>query len=244
MKKKKKQKKKTAEKIQAKNRKNLKVVDKKLASAGSAFVIDKIGRVSSESVLKCTGKSWDEWVGILQKAGADRWSHKEIVVFLVKKYRLSLWWRQGVATGYETHLGKKIEGRNSKGEYSVVTSKTLPVSQAALWDYMVSPAGLAVWLKPLDSFTVEPGAQFECEGEVFGEIRTMMEPLRLRLKWRDLEWEKASILMLYLLPRPKEKSVLVFQHDGLKDGRLKIQFKEHWKQILSDVEQSLKADLN
>src|SRR5688572_1797323 len=80
-----------------------------------AAEIEKIGKVKSESVLKCTGKSWAQWIAILEKAGARWMTHKEIVAFL-KKYKLSQWWQQGVATGYEMHIGRKAEGRNEKGE--------------------------------------------------------------------------------------------------------------------------------
>jgi hypothetical protein len=35
-------------------------------------------RISDESVLKATGRSWNEWYSILNKAGAKKMEHKEI----------------------------------------------------------------------------------------------------------------------------------------------------------------------
>ena len=62
-----------------------------------------------------------------------------------------------MATGYEMHIGRKVEGRNAKGQYSTVASRTFSVSNKDLWKYLESERGLAVWLKPLSSFRFAPG---------------------------------------------------------------------------------------
>jgi hypothetical protein len=37
-----------------------------------AKIISKIGRVTTESVFKCTHKYWDEWIKILNDVGARK----------------------------------------------------------------------------------------------------------------------------------------------------------------------------
>ena len=97
----------------------------------------KIGRVSSASVEKGTGRGWDEWIPLLTKAGALGWTHKEIVQFLKKKYKLSPWWQQGVTLGFEVATKRRIDGQNQKGEYNVTATRSIALEAKALWKLLV-----------------------------------------------------------------------------------------------------------
>lgn len=41
-----------------------------------------INKISTEAVKKATGKSWDEWIKLLDKLDADKLTHKEIAKML------------------------------------------------------------------------------------------------------------------------------------------------------------------
>jgi hypothetical protein len=77
---------------------------------------EKIGKVSSGSVFKHTGKGLKEWVGILERAGANSWTYQEIVDFLKKKHRLTPGWQQGVALGFEIGTGRRKVGQDGCSE--------------------------------------------------------------------------------------------------------------------------------
>lgn len=203
--------------------------------------IEKIGRVSSSSVLKGTGKNWDHWVQILSEAGANHWTHQEIVAFLRKKHKLGPWWQQGVASSYEIHIGRKIEGRNDKGEYSVAGSKTFPCSQRKMWRLLTSPEGMAIWLKPLSEFRIEIGAHFETEGGAYGEVRTMKAGERLRMTWQETHWTKKSVVQIFIHPRPGDRCMVGFMHEQIVDGRLKNPLRDYWKHVLRDLADFLPA---
>lgn len=170
----------------------------------------KIGKVSRESVLKHTGKDWDQWTKILDRNGAPGWPHKEIVAFLKKEYKLSLWWQQGVATAYEVFIGRKIQGRNEKGEYATVATRTLPIGNKKLWNFLASERGLDVWLKPMSEMNLAVGQQYETVGGIFGQIRTMVAFRRIRMTWQDCDWDKHSVLQIYLVPRKGENRCWYF----------------------------------
>ena len=201
--------------------------------------IEKIGHVSSASVKKCTGKTWDQWIAILEKAGGRGLSHGEMVGLLKKKYKLSLWWQQGVTTGFELYIGRKVEGRNAKGEYATVATKTLSLSQLDMWKFLESADGQSIWLEPLSGFSFRAGAQFEVAGGIFGEIRTLKKPERLRLRWNNEDWPKPSVLNISVIKRPGKKCVLVFQHDQLPNERAKTQMNTRWKKILQSIKECL-----
>ncbi len=221
--------------------------------------IEKLGRVSTKSVLKCTGKNWDQWLKILNDAGADTWQHKELVAFLKGKYKLSPWWQQGVASGYEIAIGRRVEGRNLKGEYSLTATKSIHVAAKSLWKFLCSPEGLALWLRPLSEVDVKAGTVFEAEGCVFGEFRTVKPGSHLRMTWQETDWDRSTTVLVSVIPRPAAvtgpratksgrstpsesqnasssgKSILVIQHERIHDGRIQIQMRQHWKDVLERI---------
>jgi len=114
----------------------------------------RVGTLTDEAVRIKTGKTWDEWCKILDKAGARMMDHKEIALLLQKGIGLSRWWSQMVAVGYENERGIRP---NERGEppgkrYEVTLNKTVAVPRAAAWAAWQDPGTLARWL---------PGAKFE-----------------------------------------------------------------------------------
>lgn len=194
--------------------------------------IKAVGRVSSASVEKGSGKNWDQWVALLDRAGARNMTHQEIVAFLKKKYKLTLWWQQGVTGGYEIHTGRRVEGQNLKGDYSVTVTKSFALEQKVLWKKLWSVEGLALWLNPMSEFVLKKKNAFEVEGGIFGDVRSFKAPLRARLSWQDSDWLKPTYLQIYIAKRPGKKSVLAFMHDSLKTAAVKEQMRRHWRQAI------------
>jgi len=196
---------------------------------------EKLGMVTTASVLKCTGKNWDQWVALLEKAGAARWERKEIVAFLKKKYKLSPWWQQGVTHGYELAVGRRIEGHSPSAGFALTATKTMPIPVRAVWELLLSDRGLACWLQPMGDFDFAKGVQYEAVGGVYGEVRTFKKNLRVRMTWTESDWEKHSVLQIYMVARPKGKSILIFSHEKLPNGRWRLKMREHWKKVLSEL---------
>lgn len=203
--------------------------------------IEKLARTSNESIEKHTGKSWDYWISTLKKAGAENLSHKDIVLLLKSKYKLKPWWQQIVAGGFEVHIGRRNEGENEKGEYSITITKTLPIDQKKLWKFITSVEGLNLWLKPMDEFKIIKGAQFEIIGGIFGEIRTIKAPQHIRLRWEDSDWPKKTIVQIFIHPRPKNKSIFGLTHENLANPRIKERQRAFWKDAIVQLERAVQA---
>ena len=201
--------------------------------------LDQVGRVSTRSVRKGTGKDWIDWISIMNKAGARSWSHREMVAFLKKKYRLTQWWQQIVAHGFEVASGIRVDGQNSKGLYQVTSTKTIKVDSKKIWKFLTSKKGLAVWLKPLSPTLVKVGKHFETADGFFGEFRTLKAPVRLRMSWKDPNWAKPTVLQIYCVARVQGNSILAFQHDGLKDSLVQAQMRRRWKRVVADIASAL-----
>lgn len=200
---------------------------------------EKVGKVSAESVLKHTAKNWKQWIGILEKAGARDWKYSEIVVYLGRKHRLTPWWQQGVALGFEIATGKRRTGQDAKGKYMVTATKSISTGVKAIWAFAMSKEGQAVWLKPLMETELKPEAQFETEDGYFGEVRTMAKERRVRLYWREPEIEGHTVLELMLVPRPGGKAILIFNHTGLRDLKVKAKLATRWRAAADGISGAL-----
>jgi hypothetical protein len=81
---------------------------------------------SEKSVLDATGKTWDEWYGILDEAGAGEMTHQQIVAWLYEHAGLHQgWWCQSVTVAYEQRIGRRELGQTCDGDYSAAASRTL-----------------------------------------------------------------------------------------------------------------------
>lgn len=190
----------------------------------------KVGKVSSLSVKKHTGKSWDQWVPLLEKAGARAWSHQEIVAYLKKKYRLTPWWQQGVTLGFEIATGRRAVGQDANGRYMVTATKTMTANVKTVWKELISNRGLSIWLKPLSQVRILPQTSFETKDGYYGEIRTFAPNRRIRMRWQDPMWEKPSVVELHLVAQAEKKSILVFNHTGIPDNKTREELRARWRE--------------
>lgn len=191
-------------------------------------VIKIIARTKTESVEKHTGKNWDQWVSILKKAGADFWNYQEIVQFLKTKYKLSMWWLQIVANGFQVHTGVRQVGENSKGLYSVTMARNLNHSLVEVWNKFASQEGIQIWLNPMGNFSLNVGAQFEIADGIYGELRTMMSRLRVRMKWINEEWPKTTYVQFYMHEYKPGKCMIVVSHGDLASAKIKEEMRLFW----------------
>jgi uncharacterized protein YndB with AHSA1/START domain len=202
---------------------------------GGTQSYEKIGKVSSQSVLKHTGKGWEAWVGVLEKAGARSWTYQEIVAHLKKRHRLTPWWQQGVALGFEIAIGRRKAGQDAKGKYMVTATKSLHLEVKTVWRKMLSPAGLDLWLRPLSAVRVRPKTFFETKDGFFGEIRTVTPNRKLRMSWKDPLWEKPTVVEAILVPKPGKKCILAFNHTGIPDERARETLRARWREAADQI---------
>ena len=84
---------------------------------------EKTAPIGDAAVQARTGRNWKQWFAILDKAGARKMNHKEIVACL-SKYKIGGWWRQMVTVTYEQQRGLR-EKYQTPGGYQISRSKTI-----------------------------------------------------------------------------------------------------------------------
>ena len=167
-------------------------------------------RISDESVLKATGKSWNEWFSILNKAGAKKMEHKEIAEYLSTKQKVSDWWSQMVTVQYEQEVkGRKLH-ETTQG-YQISKSKTLPFAVSKIFNAVHSPSQRKLWLKDHNI-----------------KISTSTKNKSIRGKWID---GKTNIEFQFY-PKDKTKTQMVVQHNKISSDNEANKMKKYWEKSL------------
>src|SRR4249920_761182 len=102
-------------------------------------------RLSDQAVQAKTGKNWKEWFAILDKAGAKKMTHQEIVKYLNAKQGVGPWWQQMVTVTYEQARGLRELHQKPQG-YEISVSRTINAPIASAYKYIAGNKTRASWL--------------------------------------------------------------------------------------------------
>lgn len=174
-------------------------------------------RMSDEAVKAKTGKTWKDWFSVLDKAGARKMTHQEIVKFLNSQHDVGPWWQQMVTVTYEQQRG--LRGKHEKPDgYQISVSRTLEVSLPTLYEAFKNEKKRRTWL-----------------GEKELKIRKATADKSLRVNWVD---GKTS-LEINFYDKSKSRSQVVVQHSKLPDGKAAVRMKSYWSKALDRLRETL-----
>lgn len=127
-----------------------------------------------------------------------------------------------------------LTGLTNKAGWEAGASRTLPLPLGALWDLLVSPAGLALWLGPIAQLPYERGMTYQTASGVTGEIRSVHTRDRLRLTWRPAGRAEPAILQLTVRPAATG-TTLRLHAERLFDADERAAIISHFRDVLDDV---------
>jgi len=176
--------------------------------------------ISSEAVRTKTGKGWTEWFAILDKAGAAKWTHKEIATFLHER-KCGDWWSQMVTVGYEQARGLRVKHQTAEG-FTAGASKTIAAPIAKLFRAWSDAKTRAKWLP--DAADVS--------------IRSATENKSLRIVWTD----GTSTVVVQFYPKGADKSQVTIERRKLKNVKEVNQVKAYWSAALGELKAMLEGN--
>jgi uncharacterized protein YndB with AHSA1/START domain len=192
---------------------------------------------SDEAVLKATGRSWRQWRALLDRAGAARMSHREIVRWLASRLPSS-WWQQSLTVEYEKSLQRRQVGETADSGFQIGVQRTLPFPAPPVWELLLSPRGLAVWLGRTGRLRLAKGARYRTREGASGELRALAPGGYLRLSWQPPGWEKPSIIALRLLEK-SGRTAVHFHQERLPDAQAREAMRARWKSSLERIARML-----
>ena len=184
--------------------------------AGKAL---RLAGVGSEAVMRATGRAWDEWLTVLDRAGAKAMPHKEIALLLSRKFKVPNWWSQMVTVGYEQARGLRVVNQKANG-YAASSSKTFGVDVDDLYAAWSEPRQRAKWL---------PGAPLE--------VRKATSGKSMRITWTT----GGSSVDVNFFAVGRGKSRVQVEHCKLASAAAAARQKAYWSEALGRLKGFLDA---
>ena len=175
----------------------------------------KVAGMADDSVRKQTGRTWAEWVRVLDAANAAEKPHREIAQF-VSSLGTPDWWTQMVTVGYERIRGLRDRGQRRGGGYETTKSRTFNVPLEKLFDAFASARTRRRWLP------------------VKVTIKSMTAPKRMRMTWPD-----ATSVVIGFYAKGNAKSSVAIQHQKLPDKTTAAAMKTAWGEYFDKLSELL-----
>lgn len=170
----------------------------------------ELAGMSDEAVHAKTGRTWREWVALLDAADANRWEHREIAKWLRTEHDVAAWWSQTVTVAYERIRGLRAVGQRRGGGFDVNKSKTYPVPVATLYA----------------AFGARMRRRWLPDVEV--RIRTSTRDKSMRLRWPD-----DTAVNVHFWSKGAAKSQVQLQHKDQPDKAAAEKMRAFWTERLA-----------
>jgi uncharacterized protein YndB with AHSA1/START domain len=167
-----------------------------------------IAGLSDDSVSRATGRTWAEWVRLLDAEGAAEKAHSEITAY-VASHGTPSWWTQMVTVGYERIRGLRAIGQRRDGGYTATKSRTFTVPVETLFDAFAKARTRAKWLP------------------VKVTVRSSTPPKSMRMVWED-----GTVVLVGFLPKGEARSTVAIEHQKLADKAAADAMKATWSEYL------------
>jgi hypothetical protein len=175
--------------------------------------------VSDQAVQEATGRGWQDWIHLLDSAGAAGWTHTQIAAWLRERHEVDGWWAQSVTVGYERATGRRAPGQQADG-WSIGATRTIGVPVGRLYEAVTIDAQRERWL---------PGAQMR--------LRTATAPRGARYDWEDGE----TRVVIAFDDLDSGRSRISIQHERLPDADTAEEMKRWWRERVAELKSSLES---
>jgi len=194
---------------------------RKAATAGmfeaASGEVLRLAGVGTDAVARATGKAWDQWLAILDRAGAASLPHKAIAALLAGKFGVPGWWSQMVTVGYEQARGLRKPHEKADG-FAASASRTVAAGLDRLYGAWADPKLRALWL-----------------GDAPIQVRRATDGKSLRITWTA----GPSDVDVTFSPAPGGKSRVQVEHGRLPDAKARAAQKDYWAGALERLKAML-----
>lgn len=177
----------------------------------------QLAGMSDEAVAAKTGRTWEEWVTLLDGEEAAARPHREIARIVREGFQLSSWWSQTVTVGYERIKGLREIGQRRDGAFEANKSKTLAVPIGKLYRAFSVKKERERWLP-----------------EVGIAVRTSARDKSIRWTWPD-----GTSVHTHFTAKSPEKSQVAVQHTKLPSQEDASRMKAYWSERLNALAELL-----
>jgi len=174
--------------------------------------------ISDARVKEKTGRTWSQWVEVLDRAGASGMSHRDIARHVARTYPdITAWWAQTITVGYERIRGLRDVGQGRDGRYRAGKSRTFPVGVSTLYRMFKEAPRRRKWLP-----------------QGITKVRAAIAGKSIRADWHD----GTQVNFTFVSKGPAKCTVTV-QHDRLTQKAEVARAKSFWDDRLDALAATL-----
>ena len=133
-------------------------------------------------------------------------------------------------------------GRTKDAGWQIGVSKTIDRPVDEVWDFVTSPAGVAIWLGEGVTLLNEKGTAYETKDGTRGELRSYRDLTRVRLTWQPADWPHETTIQLAVTATGKSKARLVVHQERLANADEREHQRKHWQGVITELAAKITAD--
>ncbi len=183
--------------------------------------------ISDEAVETRTGRSWAEWLRLLDRWGAAKKGHRATAKWLHESHGLSAWWSQTVTVRHEQERGLRDKHERADG-YSISVTRLVAASATRTFDALTKPADLSRWFTRGAQANIEAGGSYSNQDGDRGRFLAVSRPKRLRMSWENAKHAPGTIVEFTIDPAPGGKARAGVTHSRLATRRDAEKMKNGW----------------
>jgi uncharacterized protein YndB with AHSA1/START domain len=131
-------------------------------------------------------------------------------------------------------MDRKPVGLTADTGFQIGVRRTLKASQEDIWNELLSPEGLKLWLGETAALEPVKGSRYRTEDGTAGEVRAVKLREQFRLTWQPAGWSQPSTLQIRLLPAARGTTVS-FHQEKLADSSARERMKQRWEAVLAEL---------
>ena len=120
--------------------------------------------------------------------------------------------------------------------WQVGLRRTIPVPVEMIWDLLISPQGIRIWLGDGEPFELAKGAKYHLDDGTSGEVRVVKPLSHFRItRFPPVpDYLRASTVQIRVLGN-KEKTTLVFHEEHLPNKQARLSRKSYYLQVIEQI---------
>lgn len=137
----------------------------------------------------------------------------------------------------------KPRGLTKDTGWQIGVRRTVLIPAEILWEFMLSPQGLRIWLGDGGEFMFKEGSSYTLKDGTSGKIKVYKPGSHWRItrKPPDKSYERPSTIQVRILDQ-QDRSVLAFHEEHLPDEKARLARKTYYLKVIDQIADQLAED--
>ena len=194
---------------------------------------------STAEILDMTGKTWDQWLRIVDAYGGRERTHEQIVEYLVDGRGVQRDWAELIAVRYDRE--RSLEDDAADGPHEVRLARTVAAPPERAFAAWTLAEHWNRWFTSGAKLLAQPGGRYENGDGDGGEYLVVDPPHHLRFTWENAKHCPGTIVDVTFAPTVDGGTHVELAHQGLATTADRDEMKGGWSWALDSLKSYLES---